>query len=858
MFLRRYVDALLARPVLSLCISLALAAFLIAFVPQFRMDASSDSLVIEGDPDLQLSREVSRRYGSSEFVFIMFTPSGELFTRENLDHLGNMRDEIAGLERIEGIQSILSVPLFGLGEVDGLSDINADSLQTLEDGGVDLMAAREELSSSQAYRNALISEDGDSATLVVNFAQNERMDELLQRRTELREARSTGELDEAQAEELERVADEYEAVKIQAAEHLHQDISAIREIIDDYRAHGEVVMGGVPMIADDLITFVQSDLVNFGTALVLFIIIALGYLFRKPRFVVVPLACCTIIVLSVSGLLGLMQWPVTVVSSNFISLLLIISISLNVHLIVRYRELQHAGPERDHLDLLGQSVRDMFRPCLFTTLTTMVAFGSLVVSDIPPIVDFGWMMVLGIMIAFLLTFSLFPSVMALLPRPAEGARPAVARLTPALAGFTQSHGRGILAVALVLFVGSIVGLTRLEVENSFINYFDEDTDIYQGMLAIDQRMGGTIPLDVLITMSRPNPFDTEEGAAAEDDWDWEDSGADEGGANGDAAEDGWGEDNWDEDWGGGEQADSDENAYWFTSDKMARVINIHDYLDSFDETGKVLSLATLLRIAYDLNDGPLDSIELGVLYNAIPEEYKQSLLNPYVSVEQDQVRFSIRVLETDPDLQRDQLIRDIRNGLVENFNLEPEQVQLSGMLVLYNNMLQSLYESQILSLGLVLFIILIMFMVLFRSWKLALIGIVPNILAAGLVLGLMGWAGIPLDMMTITIAAISVGIGVDNTIHYIHRFKSSFDSQGRDYQATLTYSHGSIGQAMFYTGFTIIAGFSILVLSNFVPTIIFGLLTSLAMLVALGGALTLLPHLLVLFRPLGPGREAQS
>ena len=847
-FLRRYVDILLAKPLLSLFLSLCLAAVLIIFVPQFRMDASADSLVVEGDPDLALSREVSRRYGSSEVLLIMYTPFDELFTEENLERLGNMRDEVASLERVDGIQSILSLPLFGMGEITSLTDIDADSLQTLGDGGVDLLEAKEVLRNNQAYRNALISEDGDSASLVVSFVRNEAMDTLLQRRTALREARSAGDLSAAEADELTRVSGEYEQAKILAAQHLHQDITTIRAIIDEYRDHGEVIMGGVPMIADDLVTFVGSDLVKFGTSLVLFIILALSYLFRKPRFVILPLVCCTIIALSVIGLLGLLQWPVTVVSSNFISLLLIISISLNIHLIVRYRELQHAEPERKHIDLLSQSVQDMFKPCLYTALTTMVAFGSLIISDIPPIVDFGWMMVVGIFVAFVLTFTLFPSIMALLTKPLEGHKPAVARMTPALATFTHRYGRGILVASLALFVASLVGLTRLEVENSFINYFDEGTDIYQGMVAIDQRMGGTIPVDVLITMT---PTRSDGGNAADDDWDWGDSG-EESGESFDAAgwDDEWGGD-WDE-WDEGTQSEGSQNAYWFTSDKMARILSIHDYLDSFQETGKVLSLATLLRIAYELNDGPLDSLELAVLYNRIPDEYKAALLDPYVSVEEDQVRFSLRVMETDPNLRRDQLIRDIRSGLEENFNLEPSQVQLSGMLVLYNNMLQSLYESQVLTLGLVLLIIMLMFVALFRSWKLALIGIVPNALVAVLVLGLMGWAGIALDMMTITIASVSVGIGVDHTIHYIHRYQSSFAGQGRDYLATLHYSHGSIGQAMFYTGFTIIAGFSILVLSNFVPTIIFGLLTSLAMFLALAGALTLLPYLLLLFKPLGP------
>lgn len=841
MLFNTYLRVLLARPLISIFIILLVAAGLISFLPNFRMDASADSLVVEGDPDLAFSRQISERYGSSDFVFIMFTPEAELFTQAQLDKLRRMRDEIQALERVESIESIFSVPLFGAIDV-SLSEIDADNLRTLDSPGVDLQMAREDLRNSQAYQDALISRDGDSASLVVNFARNEYQRKLLDRREELRELKRTGELSDVQKAELREVSEAYEQEKIQAAQNLHQDITDIRTIITGYEEGADVIMGGVPMIADDLVTFVKSDLVNFGAGLVLFIIVALTYLFRRVRYVLVPMLCCAVIALSVTGLLGLLDWSVTVISSNFISLLLIISISLNVHLMVRYRELQEANPDAGHRELLVESLKNMVKPCAYTSLTTIVAFGSLVVSGIPPIIDFGWMMVTGILLAFGFTFSLFPCVMALLPKPGLLKHQAgVSRFTPLLGRLTLKRGGSIVVASALLFAFCVVGMSRLKVENSFINYFDDETEIYRGMVEIDQRMGGTIPLEVLVTMSKPNPFDDVDNAFAEDEF-----------------EDEWaGEDEWEDEWAG-EDGGSADDAYWFTSDKMQRIIEMHDYLDGYSETGKVLSLATLLKIAYELNDGPLNSIELGVLYNRIPDAYKESLLSPYVSVEHDEARFSIRVKETDDDLVRNQLIQDVRSGMQETFDLEPGQVQLSGMLVLYNNMLQSLFKSQILTLGLVLLIIMVMFMILFRSWKLALIGIVPNILAAAVVLGLMGWLNIPMDMMTITIAAISVGIGVDNTIHYIHRFKSSFAGQGGNYRNTLIYSHGSIGLAMFYTGFTIVAGFSILVLSNFVPTIYFGLLTSLAMIIALAGALTLLPQLLIMFKPLGKEEYAEA
>ena len=837
MLFEKYTNLVLGKPFFVLGFVLLLVSFLGWHTQQFRMDASADSLVVEGDPDLEFSRVINSRYGTGDFVFVSYSPGNELFTRESLDTLQDLKTDLVTVSGVESVDSIFEVPLFKVADV-SLSEV-ADNIITLQAPGVDLSSARDDLMSSEAYRNVLLSEDGLTTALIVNFNAQPDLADLLDLRTSLRNLQREAGLSPDQTSEFKTVEQQYTAAKVAGATQLHEDIAAIRTILDKYRGDATIYLGGVPMIADDLVTFVRNDLVTFGAAILVFIIAALAYLFRKIRYVFIPLLCGATIAICVIGLLGLIEWPVTVISSNFISLLLIITVSLTVHLIVRYRELENENPDDSHHDRLRLTLRSMIKPCAYTSLTTIVAFGSLVISDIPPIVDFGWMMVMGVCCAFSLTFLIFPAVLGLMKENLSRTEEKSIDITPALARFTQANGRLVLLVAAVLFVLSAVGISRLNVENSFIDYFDKNTDIYQGMVAIDQNMGGTTPLDVIIDMRPPNPFD-------------------------DIADNGFGDNPFQDDdffdefeeFDDAEQGDDD--AYWFTSDKMQELIAIHDYLDSLPETGKVLSLATLLDIAYELNDGEvLNSIELGVLYNKIPESYKESLLRPYVSVENDQVRFSIRVLETSDNLVRSELLAKIQNGLINEFGFAEEQVRLSGMLVLYNNMLQSLFESQILTLGVVLLAIMAMFLGLFRSWKLAVIGIIPNILAALAVLGLMGWLGIPLDMMTITIAAISVGIGVDNTIHYIHRFKSRFP-EFNDYEETMIYCHGSIGKAMYYTGFTIVAGFSILVLSNFVPTMYFGLLTSLAMCLALAGALTLLPQLLMVFKPLDEQKAIQS
>ncbi len=825
-----YVNLVLKHPRKVLLALALLCAFLATYIPDFKLDASADSLVIEGDADLEFSREINARYGTGDFVFIAYTPMQELFSVEALQALRELRDELQTIDGVASINSILDVPLLEVANAT-LTTV-ADNIVTLDTPGVALEAARDDLTSNGAYLDVLLNADGSTTALVVNFLPDTEQEQLLATRTELRNRQREAGLSGEELRQLQGIERDYDARRDLAADELHERILAIRNVLDSYRGDAQIVMGGVPMIADDLITFVRNDLQTFGVTILIFIIAALAFLFRQLRFVTIPLACGLTVSLCMVGLLGWLKWPVTVISSNFIALLLITTVSLTIQLIVRYKEIADQDPASTHHYRLGRALRDMLEPCAFTTFTIIVAFTSLVTSEIPPVIDFGWMMLIGIASGFVISFLLFPAIMALLPKRDAGPKKLGLDITPALARFTERWGWQVVGVSIVMLLLSLVGIRQLRVENSFIDYFDKDTDIYQGMMTIDRQLGGTTPLDVVINLAaQPNPFgddagfeDEEPAFAESDEFADEDAGSDS----------------------------SDPAAYWFTSDKMELVTDIHNYLDALPETGKVLSLATLLDIAYELNGNQaLNSIELAVLYNRIPADYKETLLRPYVSVENNQVRFSLRIRETDPGLVRNELLARIREGLVTQFGLDASQVQLTGMLVLYNNMLQSLFESQILTLGLALGITFLMFLVLFRSFKLAIICTVPTLIVTLVVLGLMGWLGIPLDMMTITIAAISVGIGVDNTIYYTHRFRKSFRQFGT-YRATMHYCHASIGKAIYYTNFTIIAGFSILALSNFVPTVYFGLLTSLSMLLSLAGSLTVLPHLIVTFKPLGP------
>lgn len=799
---------------------LAVVCFFSFQARHFRLDASSETLMLEDDEDLRYSQLISSRYGQHEFLILTYSPKGDLLSDETLAALGKLRGELRSLDRVASVVSILDVPLFEDPSV-SLKDVSS-GLPTLESAGVDRELARVELSESGLYRDLLVSSDLRTTALMIYFPDDEVSRDLHDHRSQLRDKKSSGSLSSAEKLELRDVSERYRVHRDGMRQVRREDIAAIRGIMDKYRDDAELFLGGVSMIANDMISFIKNDLKKFGVGVLLLLVVTLGVIFRRKRWVLLPLLICSVSAICMIGLLGWFGWEVTVVSSNFISLQLIMTLALVIHLIVRYRELLMQDPEADNRELIFEAIRLKIKPCVYTVLTTIAGFGSLVFCDILPVIMFGWMMMAGLVVSLVVAFLLFPAVLVLLPKDRVGeVRVQRFSITSILARFTEGHGVLIIFGSITVFIVSLVGISRLEVENSFIDYFDESTEIYQGMKVIDQQLGGTTPLDITIDFESSGEIavDPESAGVEDDDFFDEFSEYDEV---------------------------ADDDKYWFTPDKMMRVKRVHRYLDELSETGKVLSLATVLEVAESLNGGKeLDSLELALLNNEAPEDMKKLLIGPYVSVEHNQVRFWVRVRDSEETLRRDELIKKIRRDMTGKLGFSPEQVHLSGILVLYNNMLQSLFGSQVLTLGITVLLLTLMFLVLFRSLKIALIAMIPNMLPVAAVLGAMGWLKIPLDMMTITIAAISVGIAVDNTIHYIHRFRDEIQKDG-DYVQTMHRCHGSIGHAMYYTSLTIIIGFSILGLSNFIPTVCFGLLTGLSMLIALLANLTFLPRMLIL------------
>jgi len=822
--IKHYNNLVLNHPVMVIVLLIVVISVLGYKAKDFRIDASAETLLLENDADLSYTRQVYNRYGVNDFLIVSFTPaSGDLLDPKNLGNLGRLQDELQGLDRVSSVLTILDVPLLQSPPINYAEF--SGSLPNLQSPGTDKNLARAELQNSAFYRDLIVSADMQTTALVVNLKGDEGYHNLINQRKTLREKQRQGTLTAKEETQLDTVKIGIDRRLDASRKAQHENIAAVRAIMDKYRHEADLFLGGISMIADDMITFIKNDLKVFGLGVFILLVGMLGIIFRRIRWIVLPMLCCFLSVIAMMGVLGVCGWEVTVISSNFISLQLIITLAIAVHLIVRYREYHQDNPAMDQHNLVKETIRTKFVPCLYAVLTTIAGFSSLMLCDIKPVINFGWMMSAGITFSLLLTFVLFPASMVLMKKPAlpstKNPKKASFSLTLFLARFTQSHGTLILVLTAIVTILSILGASRLVVENSFIDYFKERTEIYQGMKVIDQKLGGTTPLDVIVQFEA---IDLGDPDSEKDDLFEKDPFADE-------------------------LAEEDTDKYWFTESRMQTIEKVHDYLDGLPEIGKVLSLGTLLKIGRSLNKGQsLDSIEMAVLYTKLPQEFKSLILTPYLSIENNEARFSVRIEDSLPGLKRNALLKKIQGDLINKLGIDEKNVHLAGTMVLYNNMLQSLFSSQIKTLGFVALALLLMFLVLFRSLKVALIALYPNLLSAGAVLGVMGWMNIPLDMMTITIAAISIGIAVDNTIHYICRFREEI-GKGRDYPETLHLCHGSIGYAMYYTSIIIVIGFSILAFSNFMPTIYFGVFTGLAMLIAMVAALTLLPQLLMAFKP---------
>ncbi len=819
MFSKSYQNIVIQKPKLILTLLFFVLLSFGYFSKDFKLDASSDTLLLENDPDLKYLREVTKRYGSKDFLILTYTPEKEIINDDSIQNLTKLKNDIQKLSWVHNVITILDIPLLSSSNEPLMERLK--NYKTLKDDEVNRKRGLEEIINSPVFKEFVISEDGKTTGIIINLKNDKKLRKFIEKKDYFYDKSISENFNSEEKKNYSNFLNDFEIYKDFLKKQNHENILEIRNIIKNHQKFAKIHLGGIPMIADDMMTFIKNDIIVFGAGVFLFIVATLWFIFRKVLWIIIPLNSCFFSVLIMMGLLGLLGWKVTVISSNFIALMLILTMAMNIHMSVRYVQLRRDYPELSNSEAILQTTQKMFWPILYTVLTTICAFLSLIFSDIKPIIDFGWMMTIGLITSFTITFTLLPTTLNFITENTLVIKDEnKSKITSTLSKVSQKNTKLIFGTTFIVIILSAIGISRLEVENSFINYFDEKTEIYKGMKLIDDKLGGTTPLDVIIKFPK-----IIKGVSSDNDE----------------------FDSWDDD------EDKNDTKYWFTRDKIDKINVVHNYLDNLDEVGKVLSFSSIVQVGEQLNDGKkLETLELGVLYTKLPDAIKTEIINPYISIEDNEARINLRIKDSKKDLRRNELIKKINNDLENKLGFKKEEFKLAGVLILFNNLLQSLFKSQILTLGFVMAGIFIMFLVLFRNLTLSFIGVVPNFIAAFFILGIIGLLGIPLDMMTITIAAITIGIAVDNSIHYIYRFREEFQ-KNENYNQTIDKCHSTVGIAILNTSITIVFGFSILFLSNFIPTIYFGIFTGIAMLLALISVLTLLPKLILIIKPFGNG-----
>ncbi|MBT4950252.1 MAG: MMPL family transporter [Pelagibacteraceae bacterium] len=780
-------------------ISLALSILILSFffIKNFRIDASSDTLVAQNDKDFEYFNNYSKLFKSENFLILAVENNNEL-NEEFIRNIESISSKILSLKSVSQVFSFIDAPIFFLNNT-SLSNLNANNLENLRNTNLKIDDVVEEFIKNPIYLDQIVNKEANVFSVIIYLNKNM-------------------ELITAKEDFKKLLISKKEYLKIKTLNDRERTtlINNLRNIINEADNKNTYYLGGVEMIASDVINFVKNDILIFSLSVVLIIIFVLFFIFRQIKWVFLCLLSSAYSVIIIFGVLGLTQIEVTAISSNFSALIFILSISMNIHIINYYRL------QDNQKNSLNNTFKTMFWPCFYTTLTTMVAFGSLIITEIKPIIDFGFIMLIGLTISLVCSFTILPLLIFIFPKNNKLDRNHhILKLN--FLSIAKNNSKKIVFIAFLLFISSIGGIYNLSVENSFVNYFKKNTEIYKGMKLIDEQLGGTTPVDIILNFNEEeyelslNSSENEE--VIDEDIDLE-------------------EDFFDDD-----VFIDEDNNNWFSDEKLQLIYDIHEYLDTREEIGKVQSIKSLIDLANLINKQPLSIFELSILYEEVPDNYREQLIYPYLLIDENMARITARVRDSG-NINRKQLIEDIQSFIKLNKNSSLENFKINGLLVLYNNMLDSLFSSQIKSLGFVIGLIFLMFLILFKSFKLSALGIIPNIFTSSMILGIIGYLSIPLDIMTITIAAITIGIAVDNTIHYLYRYKEF--KKNNTVIDSIKYTNASAGLAVFTTSVTIALGFSILSLSSFIPTVIFGIFTSIAMVLAMIGVLLFLPSLLLI------------
>ena len=816
-FINQIYKKLLEKPKFILFLIVLVFSFSVYNAKNFQLDASADSLLLENDPDLNYLRSVNERYSSEDFFVITYSPKNKI-NNETIQELKKFVNEIDNIQWVSKTISILNAPLFESSDQPLIEKIN--NIQYITTPGIEINRALNELRNSPVYKRLIINDDATTFGIVAYIKDNKKYLSALEINKNFLDKQKNKKLSDKDFKEFEKHKLVLEQLKREQNKNLELYNIEIRSHISKYKNIADINLSGIPMIADDLISFVKKDITVFGSGVFVFIIITLWFIFRDIRWVIFPLLSCFLSISIMVGMLGYLNWKVTVISSNFISLMLILTMEINIHYVERYKQLQAEFPKKKENFLTYLTTTKILTPILYAVLTTALAFLSFIFCDIKPVIDFGLMMTLGLFISLFVSMILLPY---LIIKFKPKANPIHKSKESKIAKFFETIAINqkflVLTFSSIIFILSIYGMTRLKVENSFINYFDKNTEIYKGMKLIDEKLGGTTPLDIILKFK-----ESESKSTFADDEFFQ-----------------------------GSSSDEYKDSYWFTNFRINNIVNVHKYLETLPEIGKVLSFYSVLQLGEKLNDNKkLGPLEMAILHSKLPEDIKKNIITPYISIDNNEARISLRIIDSNPELNRKELLIKIQKDLEEKLQLKKEEFKITGILVIFNNLLQSLFDSQIKTLGITFAGIFLLLLILFKSFWWSVVAAIPNFTAALFILGSLGLFNIPLDMMTITIASISVGIAIDNSIHYIYRFREEFKIN-KNYNRTIQICHRTVGKAIVNASLTIVFGFSILILSNFIPSIYFGIFTGLAMLTAMTLVLTLMPQLILIIKPFKNG-----
>ena len=816
-FINQIYKKLLEKPKFILFLIVLVFSFSVYNAKNFQLDASADSLLLENDPDLNYLRSVNERYSSEDFFVITYSPKKKI-NNETIQELKKFVNEIDNIQWVSKTISILNAPLFESSDQPLIEKIN--NIQYITTPGIEINRALNELRNSPVYKRLIINDDATTFGIVAYIKDNKKYLSALEINKNFLDEQKNKKLSDKDFKEFEKHKLVLEQLKREQNKNLELYNIEIRSHISKYKNIADINLSGIPMIADDLISFVKKDITVFGSGVFVFIIITLWFIFRDIRWVIFPLLSCFLSISIMVGMLGYLNWKVTVISSNFISLMLILTMEINIHYVERYKQLQAEFPKKKENFLTYLTTTKILTPILYAVLTTALAFLSFIFCDIKPVIDFGLMMTLGLFISLFVSMILLPYlIIQFKPKASPVHKSKESKIAKFFETIAINQKFLVLTFSSIIFILSIYGMTRLKVENSFINYFDKNTEIYKGMKLIDEKLGGTTPLDIILKFK-----ESESKSTFADDEFFQ-----------------------------GSSSDEYKDSYWFTNFRINNIVNVHKYLETLPEIGKVLSFYSVLQLGEKLNDNKkLGPLEMAILHSKLPEDIKKNIITPYISIDDNEARISLRIIDSNPELNRKELLIKIQKDLEEKLQLKKEEFKITGILVIFNNLLQSLFDSQIKTLGITFAGIFLLLLILFKSFWWSVVAAIPNFTAALFILGSLGLFNIPLDMMTITIASISVGIAIDNSIHYIYRFREEFKIN-KNYNRTIQICHRTVGKAIVNASLTIVFGFSILILSNFIPSIYFGIFTGLAMLTAMTLVLTLMPQLILIIKPFKNG-----